>query len=113
VHNPRRFTAKCDFITTPGYLTGPGAREAAGLPPGTGPYKVITDLCVMGYDKETCRMQVESIHPGVTREQIQAATGFELLWADHVFATDPPTVEELRILREQVDPLRYIIGRSE
>jgi len=56
----RRFVAKLDFLTTPGYLTGKGAREAAGLPPGTGPYKVITDLCIMGYDPETCRMQVQS-----------------------------------------------------
>jgi glutaconate CoA-transferase subunit B len=41
-HDRRRFVERCDFITTPGYLTGPGAREAAGLPPGTGPYKVFT-----------------------------------------------------------------------
>ncbi|MBC7345466.1 MAG: 3-oxoacid CoA-transferase, partial [Clostridia bacterium] len=66
VQNKRRFVEKCDFITTPGYLTGPGAREAAGLPPGTGPYKVITNLAVIGYDEKTCRMKVESIHPGVT-----------------------------------------------
>ncbi|KKM10025.1 3-oxoacid CoA-transferase [Clostridiales bacterium PH28_bin88] len=113
VQNNKRFVEKCDFITTPGYLTGPGAREAAGLPPGSGPYKVITDLCVMGYDRETCRMKVESIHPGVTREQVQANTGFELLWADDLKVTDPPTEEELRILREEVDPYRYIIGRAE
>ena len=48
-HDRRRFVAKLDFLTTPGYLTGPGAREAAGLPAGTGPYKVITDLAVMGF----------------------------------------------------------------
>lgn len=113
VQNPKRFVAKCDFITTPGYLTGPGAREAAGLPPGTGPYKVITDLCVIGYDRKTCRMQVESIHPGVTREQILANTGFELLWIHDLTVTDPPTEEELNILREEVDPYRYIISRAE
>jgi glutaconate CoA-transferase subunit B len=113
VQNPKRFVAKCDFITTPGYLTGPGAREAAGLPPGTGPYKVITDLCVIGYDQKTCRMQVESIHPGVTREQILANTGFKLLWIHDLTVTDPPTEEELKILREEVDPYRYIISRAE
>ena len=48
-HDRRRFVEKLDFLTTPGYLTGPGAREAAGLPPGTGPYRVITDLAVLGY----------------------------------------------------------------
>lgn len=111
-HDPRRFVEKVDFITTPGYLTGKGAREAAGLPPGTGPYKIITNLCVMGFDEETKRMKVESIHPGVTREDIVKNTGFELLWADEVLTSTPPSEQELRILREEVDPMRYIIGRQ-
>lgn len=111
-HNIQRFVAKCDFITTPGYLTGPGAREAAGLPPGTGPYKVITDLCIMGYDHATCRMQVESLHPDVTREHVQENTGFELLWSKRLEVTAPPTAAELTVLREEVDPWGYIIGRQ-
>ena len=57
-HDRRRFVERVDFVTTPGYLTGPGAREAAGLPPGTGPYRVITDLAIMGYDDESKQMQV-------------------------------------------------------
>src|SRR5688572_17305034 len=57
-HDRRRFVEKVDFITTPGYLTGPGAREAAGLAPGAGPYRVITDLAVMGYHGQTKRMEV-------------------------------------------------------
>src|SRR5215472_14135715 len=69
-HDRRRFVDRLDFLTTPGYLTGPGAREAAGLAPGTGPYRVITDLAVLGYHDETKRMQVLSLHPGVTREQV-------------------------------------------
>lgn len=108
----QRFVEKCDFITTPGYLTGPGAREAVGLPPGTGPYKVITDLGVLGYDPETLRMQVESLHPGVSREEMREKAGFELLWADQVIESEPPAEEELRLLREVVDPYRYIIGRA-
>lgn len=107
----RRFTEKVDFITSPGYLTGPGAREEAGLPPGTGPYKVITNLCIIGYHPEKLQMQVESIHPGVTKERIIENTGFELLWADAISETAPPTEEELRILRTKVDPYRYVIGR--
>lgn len=110
-HDRRRFVERCDFITTPGYLTGPGAREAAGLPPGTGPYKVITNLCVIGFDEETKRMRVESLHPGVTREQVQENTGFELLWAEDLRRSEPPTAEELEVLRREVDPYRYIIGR--
>ncbi len=112
VQDARRFTNNIDFITTPGYLTGKGAREAAGLPPGSGPYKVITDLCVLGFEEESKRMQVESIHPGVTREQIIANTGFELLWSPDLLPSEPPTADELKILREKVDPYRYIIGRN-
>src|ERR1700677_3786509 len=57
-HDRRRFVEKLDFLTTPGYLTGLGAREAAGLPAGTGPYRVITDLAILGYHPESCRMLV-------------------------------------------------------
>src|SRR6202522_2088053 len=63
-HDRRRFVEKLDFLTTPGYLTGPGAREAAGLPAGTGPYRVITDLAILGYHPDTCRMRVLSLHAG-------------------------------------------------
>jgi len=107
----KRFVEKVNFITTPGYLSGKGAREAAGLPVGTGPYKVITNLCIMGYDDETCRMRIESLHPGVTVEKVQENCGFELLKAGKIETTPPPTDEELRILREDVDPDGYIIGR--
>lgn len=111
-HDKRRFVEKVDFITTPGYLTGPGAREESGLPPDAGPYKVITNLCVLGFDQETKQMKVESIHPGVTREDIINNTGFELLWDEDLKTSLPPTEEELRILREEVDPMKYIIGRQ-
>lgn len=108
----KRFTNNINFITSPGYLQGKGSREEAGLPPGGGPYKIITDLAVMGFDAETCRMRVESIHPQVTREDLVENTGFELLWAPEVVSSDPPTREELDLLRREVDPLRYIIGRA-
>lgn len=111
-HDPRRFVEKVDFVTTPGYLSGAGAREAAGLPPGTGPYKVITNLCVMGFDPITCQMKVETIHPGITKQDIVNNTGFALLWEHEVEVSLAPTREELRILREEVDPMRYIIGRQ-
>jgi glutaconate CoA-transferase subunit B len=110
-HDPRRFVAQLDFLTTPGYLTGPGAREAAGLPAGTGPYRVITDLAILGYHDQTRRMQVLSLHPGVTLEQVQQATSFELAVAEPLAATPPPSAAELHILRDEVDPHRYIIGR--
>src|SRR6516162_11011734 len=81
-HDRRRFVPKLDFLTTPGYLTGAGAREAAGLPAGSGPYRVITDLAVLGYHEATRRMQVLSLHPGVTLDQVQANTGFQLTVAE-------------------------------
>ena len=110
-HDPRRFVEKLDFLTTPGYLTGPGAREAAGLPEDAGPYRVITDLAVMGFSEQSRRMQVESLHPGVSMDQVRECTAFEMLEAPDVTGTEPPEDEELRILREDVDPYRYIIGR--
>jgi glutaconate CoA-transferase subunit B len=110
-HDPRRFVEKLDFVTTPGYLTGPGAREAAGLPAGTGPYKVITDLAVLGFDDATKRMQLESLHPGVDLDRVRQNTGFELLVKVPLAVTPEPPAAHLAILREQVDPHRYIIGR--
>ncbi len=108
----RRFVAKVDFITTPGYLDGPGAREKAGLPPGTGPYKVITNLAVLGYDPESKWMRVESVHPGVTLDEVKSNTGFQLLVKDPLETTEAPTEQELRTLREEVDPLKLVIGRE-
>lgn len=108
----RRFTNKLDFLTSPGFLTGPGAREAAGLPKGSGPYKVITNLAIMGYDKSTCRMKIESIHEGFTKDDVINNCGFELLMDEKIPTTPSPRDEELRVLREEVDPLKMIIGRG-
>ena len=110
-HDRRRFVEKVDFVTTPGYLGGPGQREAAGLPAGTGPYRVITDLAVMGYHVATKRMQVLSLHPGVTMERVRENTGFAIEAVEGVTMTPPPGDEELRLLREEVDPHRYVLGR--
>ena len=110
-HDKRRFVSKLDFLTTPGYLTGPGARECAGLPAGSGPYKVITTLALMGYDPQTKRMRVESLHPGVTKQDVIDNTGFEMLFIEPLQITPEPTDEELHILREEVDPEGVMIGK--
>ena len=108
-HDVRRFVAKLDFVTTPGYLNGPDAREAAGLPPGTGPYRVVSNLAVMDYHPDTCLMRLLNTQPGVTVEDVLDNTGFELLVAPGVTENPPPSVEELSVLREEVDKDKFYI----
>lgn len=105
----RRFIEKVDFITTPGYLTGPGAREKAGLPPGTGPYRVVSNLAIMGFHPESKRMMLIATQPEITVEQVVENTGFELIIPEKVEKNSPPSSKELRILREEVDKDHYYI----
>ncbi len=93
-----------------GEYTRPRVR-AAGLAPGTGPYRVITDLAVLSYHEQTKRMEIHSLHPGVSLERVRQATGFELGHKEPLAVTAPPSEQELKILREEVDPHRYILGR--
>jgi glutaconate CoA-transferase, subunit B len=111
VQNKTRFVEKVDFVTSPGYLNGPGAREKAGLAAGSGPYKIITDLAVMGFHPESKEMMIESIHPGVELNDVLENSGFEPIIPDKISITSPPSETALRILRQEVDPHRYIIGR--
>ena len=106
----RTFVKKMDFITTPGYLTGPGTRERAGLPAGCGPYRVITQLGVYGFEATSKRLELISLHPGVTIDQVQAASEFEIIIPDRVAVSPEPTDEQLRILRE-IDPQGLVIGK--
>lgn len=111
VQDARRFVEKCEFITTPGWLQGGNSRYEAGLPEGTGPYKVFTNMAVMDFEPESKRMRIISINPGYSVKDVQDNCGFELLKAANITETRPPTEEELKILREEVDPHRYVIGR--
>jgi glutaconate CoA-transferase subunit B len=108
-HDERRFVQKVDFVTTPGHLTGPGARTEAGLPPDTGPYRVVSTLALLDFEPQTKRMRLMSTHPGVTVEQVIENTGFELVIPDQVGYNEPPTAEELRLLREEIDPEGFYI----
>jgi glutaconate CoA-transferase subunit B len=102
-HDLRRFVEKVDFITTPGYLTGPGTREEAGLPSGTGPYRVVSNLAIMGYHPESLRMMLLATQPGISVEEVLENTSFELILPREVEVNPSPTKDELRILREEVD----------
>jgi glutaconate CoA-transferase subunit B len=108
----RRFVEKVDFITTPGWLEGEDSRQDSGLPLDAGPYKVITNMAVMDFESQSKRMRVVSTHPGCSFEEVQANCGFELLRVEDLDETKPPTGEELEVLRTQVDPYRYVIGRG-
>lgn len=108
-HSKRSFVPKVDFVTTPGYLTGLGAREAAGLPPGTGPLYVVSTLALLGFDDETKRMKLLATQPGVTVDQVVAETGFELVLPAGIGINAAPSTEELYILREEVDRNRFYI----
>jgi glutaconate CoA-transferase subunit B len=111
-HDRRRFVEKLDFLTTPGFITGPGAREESGLPANTGPYRVISQLGVMDFEPETKRMRLISVHPGVSVEEVLENTSFELLVHDKVMETEAPTQEELELLRNEVDSAGIVIGKS-
>lgn len=97
-HEPRRFVEQVDWVTSPGYLAGGGSRREAGLRHG-GPSWVVTDLAMLDFEEETRRMRLRRLQPGVTIDQVVAATGFELVVPGHVDVLEPVTEPELRLLR--------------
>jgi glutaconate CoA-transferase subunit B len=109
-HEKRKMVEKLDYLTSPGFLDGPGARERAGLR-GEGPSLVVTNLCQMDFDPETKRMRLATVHPGVLMEQVLDSTGFDLIIPKNVPNTEPPTCEELTLLRA-IDPTGIYIPRS-
>ena len=109
VHEKRRFPERCDYVTSPGWIDGPRGRERAGLKWG-GPVAVLTNLGVLRFDERTKRTYLASYHPGVTPEKVKENTGFDLDISRAV-QTEPPTVEEIKILRERVDPEGIFILR--
>lgn len=96
--NPRAFVAELDFRTSVGHYEGGQSREALGMR-GAGPTVVITDIGVLRPDDETGELVLTALHPGRTREEAIAATGWPLRIADDVAQTQPPTEAELAALR--------------
>jgi len=107
-HEKRRFVPRVDFVTSPGWLGGSDARRRAGLLFG-GVSRVVTTLGVFGFEPATRRMRIEATHPGVTTEQIRENTGFPLGEAERVTVTEPPSDDELSMLRA-LDPERRFLG---
>jgi glutaconate CoA-transferase subunit B len=103
-HEKRRFVERVDFVTSPGFLAGGTSRRDAGLVAG-GMFRVVTDLGLLGFDEPSKRMTLLALHPGVAAADVRANTGFELLTAPGLSATEPPTEHELAVLRH-LDPDR-------
>jgi len=107
----RSFVERIDFVTSPGHLGGAGERAALGMP-GGGPQWVVTDKCVFRFDEATQEMTLVSLHPGVELADVQAEVGWELKVSPDLRETGPPTVEELRLLREELDPQGMYVKRE-
>ncbi len=101
-HEKRKLPLAVAHLTSPGFAGG-GTRAALGLR-GGGPHRVITDMAVLGFDAETREAALLSVHPGISAEKVQENTGFPLRMPANVTETPLPTAEELRLLREEIDP---------
>ncbi len=106
----RTFMKQLDFVTTPGWLGGPGEREQAGLPTDCGPYRVITQFGIYGFDQDLKRLVLLSLHPKMTVEDVQENSEFEIFIPAKVPITKPPTETERRILHE-IDPAGMVLGK--
>jgi glutaconate CoA-transferase subunit B len=109
-HEKRKMVKKLDYLTSPGFLDGPGAREKAGLL-GGGPSLVVTNLCQMDFDPETKRIRLATVHPGITVSNVVENSGFDLIIPKSVPTTSLPTKEELELLR-QIDPNGIYIPKA-
>ena len=99
----RAFVEKTDFITSPGHLSGGDSRARLGLP-GKGPEIVITDKAILNFDNADREMQLSALYPGVSEADVRAETGWELRRAPKLEQVSAPSVEELRLIREELDP---------
>jgi acyl CoA:acetate/3-ketoacid CoA transferase beta subunit len=109
-HEARKLKKTISFITSPGYLNGGDSREQAGL--RGGPSRVITDKAIFGFHPESKQMMLLSIHPGNTIDDVLETMGFAPLVPQHVPYTEPPTREQIQLIREVIDPLRMYMGKE-
>jgi glutaconate CoA-transferase subunit B len=99
----RTFVERLDFTTSPGHLSGGDSRSRLG-DYGQGPTAVITDMGIFRFDDKTREMVLTSLHPGCSIEAVQEQVGWPLRVADDLAETEPPTPDQLRIMREELDP---------
>lgn len=110
-HDKRKLPKALAHLTSPGFAEGRSRRQL-GLR-GGGPSRLITDKAVIGFDPQTHRATLVSVHPEVELGDIVASTGFELKIPNGLNVTAPPTSEELRLLREEIDPSDLYLGKKE
>jgi glutaconate CoA-transferase, subunit B len=109
----RKFVERVDFISSPGFLEGPGAREAAGLPAGTGPWRVVTPWAMFGYEEKSCELMLMAVSPFVTVDMVLAEMSFTPKMASKIATLDPPTEEELTVIRSSLDVEGQTTGRGQ
>ena len=102
-HEKRRFMQKIDYVTSPGWIDGPGGREKLGLPGNRGPQAVVTDLGILKFDEETKRMYLAGYYETTTPEEVQENTGFDID-VSKAEKLAPPEPEVIRMIREEIDP---------
>jgi glutaconate CoA-transferase, subunit B len=107
-HEKKKLVEKLDYLTSPGWLDGGDSRHKAGFVRG-GPIAVVTNLGVMKFDEGTKAMYLAEYYPGISPGRIIENTGFEFN-VSRATESIPPSEEELRILRNEVDPQRLILG---
>jgi glutaconate CoA-transferase subunit B len=107
-HEARKLRKTISFITSPGYLSGGDSRRKAGLIGG--PDRVITDKAIFGFHPETKQMTLLSIHPGNTLDDVLGTMGFKPDVSKPLPFTEPPSTEQLRLIRENIDPQRMYVG---
>jgi len=111
-HERRNFVDRVDFVSGAGYLDGPGARERHGLNRG-GPTMLLTDKAVFRFDEKTKLARLESVHPGISLDEVVADTGYTHDYVPETVSVTPaPTGRELQLMRDVIDPGGTMLGRD-
>ena len=104
----RAFPEQVDFITSPGHRSRRGQRRNPGMP-GAGPVRVITDRGTLSANPDTGELELEALYPANSVDDVRSNVGWDLAVRDPLAMVDAPTTEELRLLRDVVDPKRRFL----
>ncbi|WBW49951.1 glutaconate CoA-transferase subunit B [Peptoniphilus equinus] len=102
-HEKRRFIEKVDYVTSPGWMDGPGGRERAGIPGNVGPKMVVTDKGILKFDDDTKRMYLAGYYPSSSPEDVLENTGFDID-VSRAVELEAPEEDVIRLIREEIDP---------